>query len=483
MDNKNRDYFPGAWSDEEPQSSWDAEEEAVVKSGSRLSAAFWLSLVGFVTVFAILLTYTLTSAAKRKEYSEKLAAQQALLDAYANANYYGEYEKLALLDALFQNYGYYAGKTSKEELMDAILKAYAQATGDLYAEYYTEEEYAALMSDAEGNSVGIGVYVAQTTCQVNGLQYMVYEVLTVYANSSAAETDLRAGDLIYGVEMDGVVKTVNELGYTGMLNAIKGEAGTKVRIAVLRPEGSESYATMIYEIERRSFEKQSVSGKISATDPTVGIVSIVEFDLVAPKQLKETVLALKAQGIEKFVFDLRNNPGGDLLSIKAILSYFLQEGDVVLQSIDRNNNVRDTYRVEVSAYQGRYADCSVKKSDIGIFADLDMVVLCNKNTASAAEVFTASLRDYELATVVGETTFGKGIMQTYVGLSAYGDYDGYFKMTTYAYVTKCGVTYHEIGITPHVQVSQSEEALQYNPYLLPEQLDDQLQAAIGQFQN
>jgi carboxyl-terminal processing protease len=308
-------------------------------------------------------------------------------------------------------------------------------------------------------------------------------VLTVYANSSASETDLRSGDLIYGVEIDGEVKTVNELGYTGTLNAIKGETGTKVKIAVLRPTGEDAYTTLTYEIERRAFEKQSVSGKVSQTDPSVGIISMVEFDLVAPKQLKETVLDLKSRGIQKFVFDLRNNPGGDLLSIKAILSYFLQKGDILLQSIDRNNNVKDTHKVEVVSYEGRYADCSVAESEIGMFADLDMVVLCNGNTASAAEVFTASLRDYQLATVVGETTFGKGIMQSYVALSAYGDYDGYFKMTTYAYVTKCGVTYHEVGITPHVQVAQSEAALQYNPYLLPETMDDQLIAAIGQFQN
>jgi carboxyl-terminal processing protease len=106
-------------------------------------------------------------------------------------------------------------------------------------------------------------------------------------------------------------------------------------------------------------------------------------------------------------------------------------------------------------------------------------VLCNENTASAAEVFTATLRDYELATVVGATTFGKGIMQSYIPLSVFGNYKGYAKMTTYAYVTKCGVTYHEIGITPHVQVSLSPEALQYNFYVLPEELDDQLQAAVA----
>ena len=117
-----------------------------------------------------------------------------------------------------------------------------------------------------------------------------------------------------------------------------------------------------------------------------------------------------------------------------------------------------------------------------MFANLEIAVLCNENTASAAEVFAATLRDYEKAILVGETTFGKGIMQSFFPMSAFGNYTGYAKMTTYAYVTKCGVTYHEIGVTPHVSVPLSEEAKQYNFYVLPQAKDNQLQAAIAQFQ-
>ena len=119
-----------------------------------------------------------------------------------------------------------------------------------------------------------------------------------------------------------------------------------------------------------------------------------------------------------------------------------------------------------------------------MFSDFDMVVLCNGNTASAAEVFTATLRDYGLATIVGEKTFGKGIMQSFLPMSMFGNYSGYVKMTTYAYVTKCGVTYHEIGIEPepHLNVPLSEEAKQYNFYVLPQSKDNQLQLAIAQFQ-
>ena len=120
-----------------------------------------------------------------------------------------------------------------------------------------------------------------------------------------------------------------------------------------------------------------------------------------------------------------------------------------------------------------------------MYADLDMVVLCNGSTASAAEVFTATLRDYGMATVVGETTFGKGIMQSLLPMSYFGNYSGYIKMTTYAYVTKCGVTYHEIGIEPTSgeEIPLSEEALTYNFYVLPQSKDNQLQAAFAQFQS
>ncbi|MBQ8311053.1 MAG: peptidase S41, partial [Clostridia bacterium] len=131
---------------------------------------------------------------------------------------------------------------------------------------------------------------------------------------------------------------------------------------------------------------------------------------------------------------------------------------------------------------GDYASCNVATGEIGMYGDLDMIVLCNGNTASAAEVFTATLRDYEKAVIVGETTFGKGIMQSIVSLKniSYGLYEGYVKMTTHAYVTKCGVTYHDIGIAPDVAVTLTGEALEYSLYTLPQALDSQLQAALEQ---
>ena len=117
-----------------------------------------------------------------------------------------------------------------------------------------------------------------------------------------------------------------------------------------------------------------------------------------------------------------------------------------------------------------------------MFADLNMVILCNGYTASSAEIFTASLRDNKNVTIIGETTYGKGIIQRYISLSdlTTGAYNGYVKMTVFAYVTACGVPFHGIGIAPTegYEVALSEEAREYNFYLLPENLDNQLQMAI-----
>ena len=481
MENRDRDYFPGTWNGEAEYET-ETETKQPQRKGSRLSTSVWLNLICAITLITVLLTYNLTAAAQRREYSQKLAAQQAIIDRLSSSEGEEGYDKLALLDAIFQHYAYYAGDVSQEELMEAVFKAYAQATGDKYAEYYTDEEYAAMVEESQGNSVGVGINVVQTTLTVDGYEHQVFQIISAYENAPAALAGVQTGDFLYAVQIDGEYQTVSALGYSAALSAMRGEKGTAVTFAVFRKQGG-NYISQTFTVIRDTFETQSVDHWITASDPTVGVVRITGFDLTTPSQFKEAVLDLQGRGVSKFIFDVRNNPGGDLQSIKAVMTYFLQEGDLILSAIDREGKVAASYVAEPMKLDGRYAACNVDKSEVGMFAELDAVVLCNENTASAAEVFTATMRDYGLATVVGDTTYGKGIMQSYVSLSSFGDYTGYLKMTTYAYVTKCGVTYHEIGITPHVPVSLSEEAKEYNFFVLPEELDDQLLAGIAQFQN
>ena len=144
------------------------------------------------------------------------------------------------------------------------------------------------------------------------------------------------------------------------------------------------------------------------------------------------------------------------------------------------------YTVEAVSMSGDYAACSVSQEEIGMYAHLKMAILCNGSTASAAEVFVAALRDHresrslDLVGIVGETTFGKGIMQTTRRVSFDG-MTGYVKLTTHAYVTAGGSSYHGVGISPTVEIELTPEAEKYAVHLLPQDMDAQLQNAIMLF--
>lgn len=467
----------------------DQQSLPVRKERRSFAAAVFTGITCLLIVIAVLLTYTLTSASDRDYYGKILAEQQAEIDRLEAMGGIGStltdssFEQLDVLAQIFDYYSYYAGEKTEEEMMTAVLKAYAAATGDRYAEYYTEEEYKKLTAENAGDYEGIGVSVIQTTFVANGFEYQVFQVTAIYKNAPAQSSDLKIGDYIYCVKVDGTYQTIAALGgYTAAINHVRGEKGTYAEFAVLR-EVDGKVESIEISVMRDSFETVSVTSYLSEADPTVGIVHISNFDLTTPRQFKEAVLELKAQGVKHFVFDVRYNPGGDLQSIKAVLTYFLNPGDLILSSIDRDGNVVQSYVAEPITYFGEYASCNVTRDEIGMFADLDMVVICNGSTASAAEVFTATLRDYGLATIVGETTYGKGIMQSFLPMYYFGNYSGYVKLTTYAYVTRCGVTYHEIGIVPNVESVLSEEALEYNFYVLPQSKDNQLQVALAQFQS
>jgi len=385
-------------------------------------------------------------------------------------------QTLRVVETLIDRYSYDA--VDDQAMMEAVIKAYVAATGDLYAEYYTQEEFDAMTSENQGQMQGIGVSVVNSTMEYNGITYHVIELIMVYPNSPAERAGLRPGDKVITVKHQGVEYSINEIGYTAALNYLRGEAGTKAEFTVMRKNGAE-YEPVTYSVVREAFETMSVTSRVSETDPRVGIVMILQFDLTTPEQFEAAVDALKTKGCDQFVFDVRNNPGGDLESIKAVLSFFLAEGDLIVSTKDKNGNEEFDHVKVVKHADKAYAGCDVTAEDIGKYSDLTFTVITNANTASAAELFTATVRDYELGTIVGTTTYGKGCMQSIFSLQYYG-VSGGLKLTTRMYFPASGESYHDIGITPDVAVELSAEAQEYNLYVLPEELDNQLQAAILQ---
>ncbi|MBE6634342.1 MAG: hypothetical protein E7620_08400 [Ruminococcaceae bacterium] len=442
----------------------------------RISLKLGLLALCCFLVVSILTTYLVTSALWRKDYLARLQEKQDVIDSLS-----GEISQAAsnlqMLEAVIDLYSYYANTMDREAMLEAAFQAYVAASGDRYARYYTEEEYLQLVEENNAEYCGIGISVVNTEITVGEGSQLVFQIIEIHEGSSAANADLRVGDYIYAVESNGALETVDSLGYNGAVALIRGEAGSSVRIGVYR-ESNGGYATHEQTLIRGHYEALSVRGELAENHPEVGIVSISSFDLKTPQQLKQVVNGMIAEGVAYFVFDVRGNPGGDLQSIKAVLSYFLREGDLVLSAIDKNENVVHSYLVEPTSFSGDYAACSVLKSEIGMYRNLNMVVLCDKGTASAAEVFTATMQDYQLAPVVGVTTFGKGIMQSTRRIPFEGIV-GYIKLTTYAYKTNRADSYHDIGIQPDTYVELSEEAKKQPLVILPQSQDAQLQTAIN----
>lgn len=400
-----------------------------------------------------------------------------------------------LVDYFFNNFSIF--DIDYEKAMLAAIRAYVETTGDKYAVFYTPEELEALFSENNGDLYGIGVQVIFDYTE----HFM--EIVLIMPDSPAL-SHLQVGDKVTHIYVDGekialadvvaenIAKakeiyptyTEEELNNVACYDAfqyavanLKGAEGTYAKFTVNRDGES-----LEMEIQRAKVKTVSVTCKTSIRDNTVGIVYISQFDLTTPVQFKECMDKLIAQGCNKFVFDVRNNPGGDLASLVAVVSTLLEKDDIILTTKDSSGTVETTKvrTVNYSASSG-YSTCNVTSSDIGKYKDYEFVVLANENSASAAELFTANLRDHGLAQIVGTKTYGKGSVQSIVDLSAYGsEYYGGLRLTTKLYFPPCGEGYDGgIGIEPHYTVELEGIAAETHFYKLTEDIDNQLQKAVS----
>lgn len=386
-----------------------------------LAAAIFLSLLLCVAVF--LSTYTVMMVrmnAAVNEQKEALSKFSKLDDLFSRIRegYVREYDESALWE------GVYAG------LLDAV--------DDPYTEYMTAEEYAAYTADRSGSYVGVGIHV------VFDLNEDAIAIYRVNPDSPAAQADLRAGDLIVGVE--GL--TVTAAAYQEALDKVLGEEGTEVRLTIRRGEETLEKRVTRAKVTSRNVLYERLEGDVAY----ITILSFAESNVT--QQFKDALEQAQTDGCKAYLFDVRNNPGGSLNVICDVLDLLLPEG-VTVRIVSADG--KETKRT----------------SDAEHFLNAPMAVLCNGSTASAAELFTADLRDYGLAKLVGETTYGKGTMQVISLLS-----DGSaVKLTTSYYNPMSGVSYDGIGIHPDVEVAlTAEQAARF--YLLSHEEDPQLQAAL-----
>ncbi len=382
-----------------------------------------------------------------------------------------------LISSLLETYSYYDYELTDEELARAIVAGYKEITGDRYAYYYDEEEFNALNAENNGENQGIGITVIENT------DFSCIEIISVIPDTPAAKAGVESGDLIVQVGIGENAEMTEELGFEMALKKLQGEKGTVCEFGVVRNGDFDNI--MEFSVLREEFTAESVIYEVYEATPSIGIVKILSFDLTTPVQFRSAMTDLISKGCTSFIYDVRNNPGGDLASVSAVLSYFLNKDDVIIITEDTNGNTAETVCQAVT-HSGDYSTCSVTEAEIGMYRNYPAAVLINGSSASAAELFTGTLKSYSIATIVGETSYGKGCMQSIIPLSQYNSsLKGAIKMTTKFYRPYGMDNYHDIGITPTDGYTAilNEDAAKLNIYKLLEKenqaLDNQLALAAS----
>lgn len=346
-------------------------------------------------------------------------------------------KKIDKLEGLIDKY--YMEKVDKNTMAEGIYKGLLQSLDDPYSVYYTKEEYTALMESSSGVYYGIGATVS------SDVKTGVLSIVKPFVGGPAYEAGLLPGDVLYKVNEEEVTgKDITEV-----VGKIKGEEGTTVNVTIVR-EGEAD--PIEFTITRRKVEVPTIEYEMLANK--IGYIAISEFDEVTAEQFRQALADLEKQGQKGLVIDIRNNPGGLLDTVVDMLDRMLPNG-LIVYTEDKYGN-RDEY-----------------KSDSKEEFNKPLAVLINGNSASASEIFAGAIQDYEKGTIVGTTSFGKGIVQSILPLT-----DGTaIKVTVSKYYTPKGRNIHKIGISPDVTV-ELDDALRQK-VVIEKKEDNQLQKAIS----
>ena len=315
-------------------------------------------------------------------------------------------------------------------------------TDDKYAAYYSEEDYKKIVDELQGNFGGIGLQFFNYATATLEHGMTVYRVL---GNSPAEAAGLKIGDVITfvnGKKLDGMTY---EEAYDYVVDFVnKGET-----IAMVVDRDGQ---TLNFSLTPAQFTQKYVEYKILKDN--VGYVSIYQFGTNSVSELNEALTELEKAGVKGYVFDVRNDPGGELESVCSMVDMLVKKGETIITIEGKKSTETRTAKIDP------------------LVSGKPIAVVVNGSTASAAEMFSSALRDLNGAVLVGEQTFGKGIGQTTRRLS-----DGsYIKFTTFKYFTAAHVDFNGIGLTPDIEVLLTTEK-RANLYNLSLEEDDQLYAA------
>lgn len=311
----------------------------------------------------------------------------------------------------------YNGEISKEDIIEGAKKGLVESLGDIYTVYMDSEESADFYNDLHGN-VGSGIGVEM------GLRDGYVRVLRTLPDNPARKAGILAGDIIYKVDGE----EVYNLSTDEIAKKVRGEAGSEVTVTVVR-DGEEKSFTM----------KRETINNVSAYveyDGKTAIITVTRFDNNTGTMVQGFAKEFAGKGIKKVILDLRGNGGGYVSAAQDLLSLWLDGEKVLIQKSKHFGN-----------------STSSSTSGKAILKDMETIVLVNGSTASASEIVAGALQDYNKATVVGEKTYGKGVVQNLYDLSG----ATVLKVTTAEWYTPNDRSINKTGITPDVEVERTYE--------------------------
>lgn len=336
----------------------------------------------------------------------------------------------------------YLGEVDNDEMAEGVYAGLVYGLGDVYSRYYTADEYAQETASTDGAYAGIGVSIQKN--KNGGVQ-----IAECYEGGPGAEAGLQTGDVITAINDT----DVTDMELSDVVSMIRENKDKTIVLTVLR-ENEDSSREISVDVT--DVELPSVSGEM--IDESTGYIQITQFTGVTPQQYKDTFAELKDKGMERLVIDLRDNPGGLLTSVCDILREILPEGLIVYTEDKDGNREEET--------------CDGKNK-----LNMPLAVLVNENSASASEIFAGAVQDHGVGTIVGTTTYGKGVVQELRQLS-----DGSaVKLTVSNYYTPNGNSINKVGIKPDVEVKLASVLL--NKDEITHEEDNQLQEALNVIEN
>lgn len=331
----------------------------------------------------------------------------------------------------------FLGEIDEQKILNETIKGYIKGLNDPYTEYMTKEEMEEFSQDVMGNFTGIGIYLTKDT------EKNAVIVISPIKDTPAHIAGILPGDII--TKVDGVSYTGEQL--TEASNKIKGEIGTSVKLEVLR-DGK----IMEFEVTREQIKINHVESKV--LENNIGYIRFNSFDEGCSKEFKEKLEELKEKNITSLIIDIRNNGGGLVTEALDIADFIVEKDATLLITTDKKQKEE------------------VTKAKNDPLINMPVVLLTNSSSASASEILAGALKDNNKATIVGEKTYGKGVIQELLTLT---DGSG-LKITTNEYFTPNKNKINKVGIIPDVEVKIDEKL--EGQIEIEEKDDTQLQKAI-----